>query len=281
MPKWAAALLTGVVVLFTAASSSRADEEIYVPGVKIVLEVRTAQGHLRSFQRPGSPPTYWDQTFPVVQSDRVTIDAFIATGGAELGEVRIRLDNKLLSTQTSGPWRIETDTSKLALGHHLVEVWAATKEPNSRFRSVTTSFLVVPDNDPLLRVLQGETSEAKLPISDEERLACAIRSRDQKVDQETTTDAPAATVAAPVLFYVSAGPTAKEFFYTLTRDGKVTYTSPRLPLMTHILLEPQKSDGQGQPPGELILTTRVGDGTGRFGPPAWVTVRIKGEEAAK
>lgn len=31
------------------------DNRTYVGGIRIVLEVRTAQGDLRSFQRPGSP----------------------------------------------------------------------------------------------------------------------------------------------------------------------------------------------------------------------------------
>ena len=67
----------------------------------------------------------------------------------------------------------------------------------------------------------------------------------------------------------------------MSRDGRVTYTSPRLPILTHILLEPQKGEEPGQAPGKLILAVRAGDGGGRFGPPAWVTVQIEGKEAAE
>jgi hypothetical protein len=252
----------------------------YVPGIKIVLEVRTCDGHLRSFQRPGSPPTYWAQDLPVVQGDQVTINPMIATGGAELAQVKIRLDQTQLADRTERPWRVQVNTSDLAAGYHLIEVWAITKPPGAKQNSATTTFLVVPQNDPLLRMVQGEGTESGPPVSDEERLSGAIRSRDPKVDQEIRANS-SATVTGPTLFFVSAGPAAKEFFYTLTREDRVTYTSPRLPVQTHVLLEPQQGEAPGEASGTLVLTMRVGDGAGRFGPPAWVTVHIKPPEAAK
>ena len=252
----------------------------YVPGIKIVLEVRTPKGDLRSFQRPGSPPTYWAQDLPVIQGDRVTIDPMIATGGAEIAQVKIRLDQRQLADRTEPPWRVQVHTADLPSGYHMIEVWAITKSPAAKENSATTTFLVVPENDPLLRILQGEASQVGPPVSDEERLAGAIRSRDPKVDEEITGSS-SATVAAPTLFFVSAGPAAQEFFYTLTRDDQLTYTSPRLPVQTHILLEPKKGEGQGEAPGTLILTVRVGDGAGRFGAPAWITVRVQAPEVTK
>jgi len=252
----------------------------YVPGIKIVLEVRTSDGYLRSFQRPGSPPTYWAQDLPVVQGDQVTINPMIATGGAELAEVKIRLDQTQLADRTERPWRVQVNTSDLTAGYHLIEVWAMTKPPGARENSATTTFLVVPQNDPLLRILQPEGTESGPPVSDEERLSSAIRSRDPKVDQEITATS-SATVAGPTLFFVSAGPAAKEFFYTLSRDDRVTYTSPRLPVQTHVLLEPQKAEAPGEAPGTLVLTARVGDGAGQFGPPAWITVHVQAPEGAK
>jgi len=258
----------------------QAAEEVYIPGIKIVLEVRTPQGDLRSFQRPGSRPTYWDPDLPVVKGDKVTIAPMIATGKAELGAVKIRLNNEQLSDSTEPPWRVEVDTSRLEPGYHLVEVWAATKPPHSRDKTATTTFLVVPENDTLLRALQEGAAESGPPVSQEERLASSIRSREAKVDQELTTSSSAA-VSGPTLFFVSAGPAAKEFFYTISREGRVSYTSPRLPLLTHIMLEPAKGEGQGQAPGDLILTVRVGDGEGRFGPPAWVSIKIEDGEKGK
>ncbi len=256
-------------------------EKRYVPGIAIALEVRTPQGDLRAFQQPGSPPTYWRQDLPVVKGDKVTLSGLITTGGGELEKVRIRLDSGLLSDRVEPPWRAEVDTAGLAEGYHLVEVWASTKRPSSKENTATTSFLVVPQNDPLLHMLQPETpAAAPATIGDEERLACSIRSRDTAVDKELMAESPA-KVDKPVLFFVAATPEAKEFFYTLEREGRVTYTSPKLPLLTHILLEPPTEEGKGQVAGELILTVRVGDGEGRFGPPAWVTVRIISPEKPK
>jgi len=291
-----AAVMLGLLCVTARAVGAPTASVRYVPGMKIALEVRTPQGDLRSFQRPGAPPTYWAQDMPVVQGDKVTITPMVATGGGELGQLKIRLDNEQLADRTTPPWRVGVDSGKLVPGYHLVEVWAATKGGTppagggAQAKSVTTTFLVVPQNDPLLSVLAvgapteqpGETGPAVTAVgapTDEGRLASAIRSLEPKVDEELT-GASSAKIAAPTLFYVSAGPAAKEFFYTLSRDGQVTYTSPRLPLITSIMLEPQTAvgaptaEGQGQAPGVLILTARAGDGEGRFGPPAWVTVHI-------
>jgi hypothetical protein len=111
-------------------------------------------------------------------------------------------------------------------------------------------------------------------------LACAIRALEPKVDKQLLTTS-TAKVAGPTLFHVTAGPAAKEFFYSLSREGRVTYTSPLLPVQTSVLLRPLEGQGPGQEPGEVILTMRVGDGAGRFGPPAWVTVGIAAPEATK
>lgn len=280
MRKWMAATVLAFGLLCAAPGwLLAAAARDYVPGIKIVFEVRTPQGDLRSFQRPGSPPTYWAQDMPVVKGDQVTINPLISTGKAELGEVKIRLDNRPLSVSTQPPWRIQVDSAALEPGYHLVEVWAATKGPGSRENTVSTSFLVVPQNDPLLQVLKPETQPA-LPVTDEERLSATLRALDPKLDQQILRTS-RVEITQPSLFFVSAGPAAKEFFFTISRDGQVTYTSSRLPLPTHILLEPARADGQGQAPGEIILTVRVGDGEGRFGPPAWITVKIAPGEQGK
>jgi len=272
--------LIGTIVLMSAPKSAWTAADKYVPGVKIVLEVRTAQGDLRSVQRPGFAPTYWFQDLPVVQGDKLTINAMISTGGAELGSVKIRLDHSDLKAGTEAPWRVDVNTTDLSPGYHLVEVWASTKPPAAKEKGATMGFLVVPQNDPLLRVLAPATGEAGPPVSPEEQLACAIRSREAPVDKDITTSS-SATVAGPTLFFVSAGPAVKEFFYTLSRDDRITYTSPRLPVVTSILLEPQQPNGLGLAPGTLVLAARAGDGDGRFGAPAWITVHVKAVEAAK
>jgi hypothetical protein len=268
-----------VLLLSVVISGAQAATPQYIPGIEILLEVRTPQGDLRSFQQPGMAATYWTQDLPVVQGDRVTITPLVSTGSDELGEMKIRLDHKELADRTAPPWRVRVKTDDLEPGYHLVEVWAITKPPASKAKTVTTTFLVVPQNDPLLHMLEGE-KPLTAPASQEEQLSCTIRSRDPEVEQEVDATS-TAKVSKPTLFYVSAAPPAKEFFYTITRDGQVTYTSPRMPLATHVLLEPRKPDGQGQEPGAFILTAQAGDGEGRFGAPTWITVDMQPAEVTK
>lgn len=264
-------ILTGLLI---TATCSIGMEDAYIPGIKVALEVRAPDGNLRSFHRPGAQPTYWAQDMPVVKGDTVTIVPMITTGGADLKEVRIRLDSTELSRKAEGPWRLAVATAKLAEGYHMVEVWASAKAKDTKENTATATFLVVPKNDPLLQILEPTTTaETGPPVVNEERLSCVIRSRDPATDKDLTATA-TASVTGPTHFFVAGQKGAKEFFYTLTRDGRVTYTSARLPMLTDILLVPKKADGSGQMAGEVILTARVGDGSGSFGAPTWVTIHI-------
>jgi hypothetical protein len=256
-----------------------AASEAYRPGVTIGLEVRTPQGDLRSFQQPGHAPSYWTPDLPVVKGDQLTIVPLVTTGGAELGELTVRLDHSALAAPVGPDCRVLVDTGRLAPGYHLVEVWAATKAPKRGENSAATTFLLVPGADPLLQMLHGEAA-AGPPVSDEERLAVAIRSPDEHVDEELTTTS-SATIRAQAQLSISAGPAVKEYFYTLSRDGVVTYTSPRLPIETLVVIAPQAGDNVGLTPGKVTFTARGGDGAGRFGAPAWVTLDIVSPEAPK
>ncbi len=253
--------------------------QAYCPGVTIGLEVRTPQGDLRSFQRPGQAPTYWAPGLPVVRGDQLTIVPLITTGGAELGEVAIRLDQSPLSAPAGPDCRVLVDTGRLTPGYHLVEVWAATKAPKRGENSAATTFLVVPATDPMLQMLNAEVAPGPA-ATDEERLAVAIRSTDEQVDKELTSDSSAA-IRAETRISISAGPAVKEYFYTLSRDGMVTYTSPRLPISTLVVIGPQADEKVGLAPGKVTFTVRGGDGAGRFGAPAWVTLDIALSEAPK
>jgi hypothetical protein len=126
LTKWtiALAVATGLVL---APMAARAAGDAYIPGIQITLEVRTPQGDLRSFQRPGQHPTYWAQDLPVVKGDKLTINPMITTGGAALKQVRVRLDSTQLSDRIEPPLRVDVDTAGLAEGYHMVEVWASTQ----------------------------------------------------------------------------------------------------------------------------------------------------------
>jgi hypothetical protein len=309
MPKAITVLLMAAVLLFAPLCAGHAEDEPGVPQVEIALSVVQADGSPRTFQQPGPGGMRipWDTNLPVPQGDQVNIAVNVDTGDPEvhLRELRIRLDSTLLkalpagadesssadATATPHAWQaeVEVDTGELKPGHHLIEAWAVTKRPD-RFKSVTTSFLVVPINDPLLVLLlpPGAFEPHPDPVpppdiraTEDEALACTIHSRDAEVEKELTATG-SATVAGPVYFFVSAGPTAREFVYTLTRDGAVTYVSGRLPIVggghTYILLRPPSPEAPGLEPGDVDLAVWAGNGD-VFGKPARITVHITAEEA--
>lgn len=309
MPRAITVLLMAAVLLFAPLCAGHAEDEPGVPQVEIALSVVQTDGSPRTFQQPGPGGMWipWDTNLPVPQGDQVNITVSVDTGDPDvhLRELRIRLDSKLLKTipasadepssadapPTPHAWQaeVEVDTGELKPGHHLIEAWAVTKR-SDRFKSVTTSFLVVPIVDPLLVLLlpPGAFEPHPVPVpppdirvTEDPALACTIHARDAEVENELTATG-SATVAGPVYFFVSAGPTAREFVYTLTRDGAVTYVSGRLPIVsggsTYILLRPPSPEAPGLEPGDVDLAVWAGNGS-VFGKPARITVHIKAEEA--
>ena len=307
--------LMAAVLLSAPCLAARAADEAEVPRLQIDLSVVTADGSPRTFRQagPGGALIPWDTNLPVPQGDQVNVTVKASTGDPDvhLRELRIRLDSTLLAVlprdrqepsvaeadagaQDAPPspheWQLEVqlDSGHLQPGHHLLEAWAVTKRPD-RFKSVTTSFLVVPTDDPLLVLLlpPGAFDPHPVPIpppdirtTEDPALACTIHAREADVEQELKATG-SATVAGPVYFFVSAGPAAREFIYTLTRDGAVTYVSGRLPIVsggsTYILLRPPSPEAPGLAPGDVDLAVWAGNGN-VFGQPARITVHITAEE---
>jgi hypothetical protein len=308
MPRAITVLLMAAVLLFAPLCAGYAEDEPGVPQVEIALKVIQADGSPRTFQQPGPGGMRipWDTNLPVPQGDQVNIAVSVDTGDPDvhLRELRIRLDSKLLKAlpadadepssadapATPHAWQaeVEVDTGELKPGHHLIEAWTITKRPD-RFKSVTTSFLVVSIDDPLLVLLlppgafelhPDPVPPPDIRATEDEALACTIHSRDAGVENELT-ETGSATVAGPVYFFVSAGPAVREFVYTLTRDGAVTYVSGRLPMTsggpTYILLRPPSPEAPGLEPGDVDLAVWAGNGN-VFGKPARITVHITAEE---
>lgn len=281
MSKWLrvvlAVLAIGMSACLAAAAEAKPEAaQADPPIIGVALQVRTAQGQPRAFDRPGLPPTYWDPGLPVVQGDRVTVAASIDPKQGKLEAVRLRLDNTVLLDRVKGPWQAEVDTARLESGHHLVEVWAETKSPD-RFKSVTTTFLVVPRGDPLLRVLLPEGAGAgqpKLPQGSDPRLACQITSANPAVAKALKGTGPV-TVEERTLLEVKAGRPGANYVYTLSRSGRVTYISPTIELLTYLELTPRRLDPSGLVAGEVVLAVWVGDGKGHFGPPCRVVLEVK------
>lgn len=293
MLKRAVVSTIAAAVLVIALPASRAESRVYVPGVKLVLEVRSPDGNLRSYHRPGERPTYWGQDLPVVKGDLVTIDPFVATGGSELEEVRIRLDGDQLSTQLESPWRYEVNTQDLDVGRHVIDVWVNTQSPGAAHNTASTSFRLVPQSD-------------RLASFAGEGLDCAIGSLEPSLDREIG-ETSSVTLSGPALFFVAAGPRAAKLAYTLERGGE-RYDSRTLPLSTHILLEPwiagqqpASADEGGtdhpagdlsvpdepvedfvvslEPPGDVVLTVWVFDKVNLRGPPTSITLHLRAPSA--
>jgi len=289
MLKRAVVSTIAAAVLLITWPASRAESRVYVPGVKLVLEVRSPDGNLRSYHRPGERPTYWGQDLPVVKGDLLTVDPFVATGGSELEEVRIRLDGDLVSTQLEAPWRYDIETQDLDVGRHVIDVWVNTRSPGAAHNTASNAFRVVPRSD-------------RLASFAPKGLDCAIGSLEPSSDREIG-ETSSVTLSGPALFFVAAGPRATKFAYALERGGE-RYDSRTLPLSTHILIEPwiagRKPAGADEggtdqqagdlsvqeepvedfivslePPGDVVLTVWVFDTVNLRGPPASVTVHLR------
>jgi hypothetical protein len=293
MLKRAVVSTIAAAVLVITWPASRAESRVYVPGVKLVLEVRSPDGNLRSYHRPGERPTYWGQDLPVVKGDLLTVDPFVATGGSELEEVRIRLDGDLVSTQVEAPWRYEVNTQDLDVGRHVIDVRVNTQSPGAAHNTASTSFRLLPQSDRFA----GSAPEA---------LDCAIGSLEPSLDREIA-ETSSVTLSGPALFFVAAGPRATKFAYALERGGE-RYDARTLPLSTHILIEPwiagqrPASVDQGgtdqpaadlsvpeepvedfvvslEPPGDVVLTVWVFDKVSLRGPPTSITLHLRAPAA--
>ncbi len=205
----------------------------------------------------------------MVQGDKVKVTAQIDPKGKTLGAVRLRLDNAVLSQEAKGPWQTDVDTATLAPGHHLIEVWAELGSPDNGFRSATTTFLVVPQNDPLLQVLLPELVEARagLPKVSDPKLTCTLGSANPTVAAAVQAGGQV-TIEQRALLEVKAAAPATVYVYALTRGGRVTYVSPSLDLLTYVELVPKSVDpAGGLTAGAVEVSVWAGDAAGHFGPP--------------
>ena len=266
------------LIVVTAANLWGATAAVsrWVPGVRIALEVRTPSGEMRTYH---TPPrfTYWTPELPVIQGDSVTVDCFVAVGGGEMGQVRVRLDNAELARLTKEPWKVDLPTDKLTPGYHFLEVWASEKK--GKWASATQSFLVVPASEPSIQVALSPEAAAEVEIAEPAPgdqptgPAATLRSRNEAVEKALR-EGKSVTISEPTVFWVDT-PQGKRFFYTLEREGVITYRSPALPVNTQILIQPKQADGPGLDPGTVLMKVRAGDLAGSFGPAAQVTLGIQ------
>lgn len=113
------------------------------------LQVVRADGSPRTYlTQPGQLPTPWALGLPIYQGDRVRLNVLVATGGAPLQTLIVRLDNKDQILPAAAPWVVPIDTTQLSQGVHFIEAWALTAGPSpyaaNRSADSTLTFEVVP-----------------------------------------------------------------------------------------------------------------------------------------
>ncbi len=279
--RWRSIMALGML-LAVGAVGNRAEARVYIPGVKIIFEVRTPQGDLRSYQRPGLPPYLLGSSLSRrARAIGCRLMRWWPPAGPSWKKCTSRWTARNVAALTKAPWRTEVDTTNLALGEHPIEVKASTASPHSRTTAAKATLVVAAADERAEHAVVLPASD-----TDRERLSSVVGCVDPELDRALD-DRAAAVVSKPQLFFASAGPGAKEFFYTLSREGQVVYTSPLLPMVTYVYLEPAPKLAAAAPKptspslltaGEVILSIQVGDGAGRFGPPVGVTLQIQPEE---
>lgn len=243
---------------------------VYTPAVAVIPEVRTPTGAFRTY-RTADGAAYWSRGLPVYRGDRVRLNVFVSTGGGELAETRVRLDNTEIARRTAPPWDVSLDTSNLSEGFHFVEAWARTGGANPRAATDTLVFFVDPR--------PGEqATNAALPVAPVTADAPPALDPGAGGPAVTlTTDDPEAAKAVaagaavrigkPVEFAV-AGPADDEgFIYGLYRGGKQLYRSERMPAGTRIKVRPHTPEQPGLMPGLVWLVVWGAAKDGRLGPP--------------
>jgi hypothetical protein len=292
-----APVLIGSVI---APSASAKDSVAYKPGISLVPEVYRPDGVTDQTYKTGSVLSLWTSEQPIPQGDKIKLNVFAATGGAELKEIKIRLDNTLIADITKAPWHTVLDTATLSTGFHMVEVWAVATGDKPQSTTQTLSFKV----DPAVLV-QGEQqtlgpngatenspstggTEPSATFSDtppalpgflanatadpSATVAVTVRSAasGQSAGGAAISDAPI-TINEPTLFLVQpvAGGTATGYAYAIVRDDKTVATSPKVLNTSYdrIRIEQRTDTQAGLRPGKVTLWIWGVDKQGNYSDP--------------
>ena len=246
----------------TLSPAHSADRQSYIPGISLVPEVLEADGVTdRTYNTPQGP-TLWTNGLPIQQGDKIKLNVFAATGGSELQEIKIRLDNVKIADIAAAPWHTVLNTATLQPGYHMVEVWALASGNKPQSTTRTLSFFIAHQMDAKYLV-QGtqqiltNNAVTNVPLeggADTGDTAPLLPDflKDQPTDAAATVmisarsaasaneaggaavTGGAATINEPTLFAVQPAPgsTATQFAYALVRDGG-TFNASTKPLPTN------------------------------------------------
>lgn len=300
----AALLLAGPLLggLPTAAQAADRSKVAYVPGVALTTEVLLADGKTQRTYNTPKGLSYWQGDLPIPQGDTMKITAFVATGGAELGNVKIRVDNAKIADLTQAPWAATLDTATLAPGYHMLEVWAQTSGDRPQASSKTLSFYVTKELSPEFAVkgsqqsLQNGTLTTENPVAGDADAVPPLPDflRGKPVDAnarvELTAQQPQAaaalkfgssaiTIAGPTVLYARAKPGSKatQYAFVLARDGAsiLTATRPLALGYQRINIQKRTETTPGLRPGTVVLWVWGMDAAGHPGAPIKTVLDIQ------
>ena len=307
-----AALLLGAGL---AASPATAKGVSYKPGISLVPEVFRPDGVTDDMYETGQGLSLWSAVnagsstvntgmamdHPVPQGDKVKLSVFAATGGGELKEIKIRLDNVLIADIAKAPWHTTLDTEKLGNGVHMIEVWAVATGDNPQSTTQTLSFQVDPaflvkgiqeaqgpNGQSVENVLSGtpagtpdtfSDAPPKLPdylktqiLNPDATVTITARSAasSEQAGGATLTDTPV-TVNEPTLFIVqpAVGSPATRFAYAIVRGGVTVSSSPEVLRTAYdrIRIERRSDTQAGLRPGKVTLWIWGVDKQGNYSNP--------------
>lgn len=271
----------------------------YKPGVAIVPEVLDAAGNQRTYNTPNGP-SLWTDGLPIQKGDKIKLNVFAATGGAELGRIIVRLDNTKIAQIPKAPWNTVLDTSQMTTGPHMVEVFVETAGDRPQSATKTQSFFITkelapqyvyqpavthvagslqtnggPETDPaydpnagpdLPDFLKGQTTDENATVSVRARSGASPVDPTKGGAIVSDSDTPV-VVNEPTLFFIEApqGSTAKKYAFVLARNGQTITAAPKPQDLVYNAIKLQKRDGEtpGLSSGPLTLYVWGIDAEGR------------------
>jgi hypothetical protein len=258
----------------------------YVPTVTVVPEVYTPQGDMRTY-RTARGVSYYHAGLPIYRGDNVRLNVFVATGGANLAEAIVRLNNVEIGRRTGPPWNVNLDTGPLAQGYHYIEAFARTGganpqsstanmvlfvDPRQAEQATTVSDIVdplpAPGDLPVLQIDQGAGGPA-----------VQVTSEDATARQHLTAGTPV-SVNRNIIFSVSGPGPDEGYVYALYRGGQELHRSQVLPLTHRVQIRPDSPGQPGLLPGDIKFVVWGSDRAGRLGPPRVIDLHVMRPGAA-
>jgi hypothetical protein len=297
---WAAAafmlILVPISVITTFdQASAKTPHVAYVPGITLMPEVLLSDGAtVRTYYTPQGL-AYWSNDLPILVGDKIKLNLFAATGGAELMRVIVRSDNVKVAELNALPWNTVIDTASMATGFHMVEIWAEGTGDKPQSSTKTLIFFLarelpaqyttkpatadlntnlnagqwsidpsVPSEMP--KFLHGRTIDPDATI--------ILRSRDSAVDKGLQAGVHEIALSGSTVFYIETpkGSDAAAWTYVLSRGDKsiVASATPLNPRSQRLRIQPRTDTTPGLRSGPVTLWIWGIDQSGNPSSPAKV-----------